>query len=407
MADKYEVMFNEEWEKLKKEKKPLPNIMLLGETGCGKSSLINLVFGKEIAFVNDTKRGTEDFETYEGKDHNLGVNLIDSKGYELSNGESDTFDKYYGAIGMKMEESRNADPFKKIHIIWYCVSVTGGRFQEYDTETLKLLLKDDELKNRVCLVITKCDKDDEDCGISKAIVETAKKELSRVIPAFCVSNMPSLPLDLEKLVEWSTEQLDDSDLREAFVQSQIVSLKAKRNSAGLKIAFYAAGAAAIGAIPIPFSDAILLTPLQGVMVTHIINSYGIGSIENAVKGIIGATIIPMLGRTLVGSIIKVIPAVGQALGSVINGAVAASITSILGCAISQICFVCCEKIAKGEKVDFEEAFSSENIKAAIDTFTEIIKNNEANEFISTKEVDADAVSKFADDYLKEHVENRG
>lgn len=407
MADKYETMFNNEWEKLKSEEKPYPNIMLLGETGCGKSSLINLVFGKEIAYVNDTKRGTESFDTYEGKDHNLGVNLIDSRGYELSDGKSDTFDKYYSTIKEKMETSRKADPFKKIHIIWYCVSVTGGRFQEYDSETLKMLLKDEELKKRVCLVITKCDKDDEDGSVSQAIAEAAKDELKYNIPIFCVSSNPNLPLDLEKLTDWSMEQLDNDDLREAFVQSQIISLKAKRTSAGVKIAFYAAAAAAIGASPIPFSDAALLTPLQITMTTHIVNSYGLGSIENITKSLIGATLIPMLGKSLAGNIIKLIPAFGQILGPVINGAVAASITTILGCAISQICFVCCEKIAKGEKVDFEEAFNSENIKSAVKTFTEIVKNKKNNEFIGTTEADSNEVSKFADAYLKENNEDRG
>ena len=186
------------------------------------------------------------------------------------------------------------------------------------------------------------------------------------------------------------------------MQSQIISLKAKRKSAGTKIAFYAAAAAAIGAIPIPISAAVLLTPLQITMATHIINSYGLGSIENLAKTTISATIIPMLGRTLVGNIIKVIPGIGSALGSVINGGVAASITTILGCAISQICYVCCEKIAKGETINLAEEFNADALESAIDTFTKIIKNKGKNEFISSEEVDSNKVKEFTDTYRKEY-----
>lgn len=400
MADKYEEMFNKEWEKIKNEEH-LPNIMLLGESGCGKSSLINRIFTNgevEIAKVNDVKRGTEDFEPHYGKDYNMGVNLIDSRGYELSDGVSDTFESYYRAIEKKMEESRKADPFDKIHIIWYCVSVTGTTIQDYDIKTLNMLLNDDELKRRVCLVLTKTDKDKKDMSISQAIERDAKNDLKYSIPVFRVSTNPALPLDLDKLIEWSSEQLDDKDLREAFVRSQIISLKAKRNSAGVKIAFYSTAAGAIGATnntPVP--HAALLTPLQLIMTTHIINSYGLTGIKNIAKNVVGAALIPQLGKTLAEYLWKVLPG-----GQFINAAVASSFTAALGCAISQICFVSCEKIANGEDVDFEKVFSSENISEAVDMFKELIKSKEKNDYISSDK--AAGNSKKAEDFAKKYIE---
>ena len=97
MANKYEEIVKSEWEKFEKNG-VRPNIMLLGATGCGKSSLINLVFNANIAEVNDASRGTEKFERYDGADHGLGVNLIDSRGYELEDGENESFDKYCEAV---------------------------------------------------------------------------------------------------------------------------------------------------------------------------------------------------------------------------------------------------------------------------------------------------------------------
>ena len=105
MANRYEEMIQNEWEKFSDKNKMLPNIMLLGATGCGKSSLINLVFQKRLAPVNDNSRGTEGFETYWGKDHDMGVNLIDSRGYEMENGKGESFLEYSKSIRKKLKEN--------------------------------------------------------------------------------------------------------------------------------------------------------------------------------------------------------------------------------------------------------------------------------------------------------------
>ncbi|MBD5116268.1 MAG: hypothetical protein HDT48_01980 [Ruminococcaceae bacterium] len=404
MANKYDTMINEKWQKLINSSKPFPNIMLLGVTSCGKSSLINRVFGKEVAYVNDTDRGTTDFKTYEGKKYNLSVNLIDSKGYELSDGKKESFEEYRKLIKKKMDDDIKADPFKKIHIIWYCISVAGAVIQDYDIEIIKMLLDDPELKQRVCVVLTKCDQDDENGSDAKAIKTALKQKTKSVIPVFEVSVYPTLPLELENLMSWSAKQLDDDDLREAFIQSQVIDLKSKRNQAGIKIAFYSAAAAAIGANPISVgvADAVLLTPLQVIMATHIIKSYGMDSLVNVTKGIVGTVLVPTLGKTLAGGLVKLIPAIGPFIGSAINGTVAASVTAALGCAISQICYTSCEKIAKGEEVDFEKAFSAENIKTAVGVFEALDKNNKPNDYISDKKFDKSEIKKFTTEYVKEH-----
>lgn len=51
MANRYEEDLRKDWEEFANKNKLLPNIMLLGATGCGKSSLINLVFGRDLAEV--------------------------------------------------------------------------------------------------------------------------------------------------------------------------------------------------------------------------------------------------------------------------------------------------------------------------------------------------------------------
>src|SRR5699024_958887 len=123
------------------------------------------------------------------------------------------------------------------------------------------------------VVLTKCDEDDSEGSEAKIFKNIIKEDFGFSLPIFEVSTDLTLDLDVENLIEWSASQIDDEDMREAFVASQIVNLKKKRETAAKEIAGFSAAAAAIGAAPIPFSDAALLVPLQLAMSTAIIHSY--------------------------------------------------------------------------------------------------------------------------------------
>ena len=58
-----------------------PNILLAGATGAGKSSLVNMIFGEELAAVGIGKPVTKQIDVYE--DNEIDVRIFDSKGYEL------------------------------------------------------------------------------------------------------------------------------------------------------------------------------------------------------------------------------------------------------------------------------------------------------------------------------------
>lgn len=368
MANTYEETIRSEWEKFSGEKRLLPNIMLLGATGCGKSSLINLIFNKELAPVNDASRGTDGFETYWGREHDMGVNLIDSRGYEMEDGSGESFSCYHDSIKRKMEENRQKAPLEKIHIVWFCISVAGGRVQDYDTQILKLLYRDQDLRSRVAVVLTKCDEDDENGSTAKLFKQIIGNDVGTALPIFEVSTDPNLTLDLEKLMTWAANQLDDTDLKEAFIASQMISLKAKREAATARIGFYALTAAGIGASPIPVSDAALLTPLQITMSTNIIHIYGMENISSISKALIGNIVISNLGKAFAGGLLKLIPGIGTFVGGMINAGVASLITSALGFAISEICYDSCKKIARGEYVDMTSMFDAETIQEYVQKY---------------------------------------
>ncbi|UOS16444.1 50S ribosome-binding GTPase [Helicobacter pylori] len=63
-----------------KKEKPIMNILLMGATGMGKSSLINALFGQEVAKVGIGKPVTQHLEKY--VDEEKGLILWDTKGIE-------------------------------------------------------------------------------------------------------------------------------------------------------------------------------------------------------------------------------------------------------------------------------------------------------------------------------------
>lgn len=371
MANRYEETVRDEWQKFTEgENKLLPNIMLLGETGCGKSSLINLVFQKNIAPVNDVSRGTDGFKIYRGTEYGMGVNLIDSRGYEMEDGKGESFSSYHKSIKDKMEESRKKNPLEKIHIVWYCISIAGERIQEYDIRTLRLLCEEPELRKRVAVILTKCDEDDKNRSKYKSFNQIIAADIGNNVPVFGVSTHPKLKLDLEEMMNWSANLLDDVDLKEAFVASQMINLKAKRKAAAERIGIYVAGAFGIGFSPIPMSDSALLIPLQVTMSTHIIHIYGMENFAGISSALIGDIVISNLGKAFAGGLLKLLPGVGTWIGGTINAGVASLITSALGFAISEICYENCRKIALGEYVDMSDIFNAETVKAYIKNYME-------------------------------------
>lgn len=352
--NKFEEEFDAEWEKYRKKKGNMyPNIMLLGTSGAGKSSLINTIFGGNFAAVSDTKPETKGYDTiYRGKDYGNTVNLIDTAGYELDQGNI-----YYDSIRKIISEGIEEGP---IHIVWYCVPVTNERVQEMDFDILQKLMKENRIRKRICVVFTKCDQDTEEGSKAKILKQAIIDSVRFPIRSFETSNVKNLELDLPELIAWSAEAIDDEDLRAMFIGAQMADLEHKRSYAGKVIAAAAVAAAGIGAVPIPFSDAVLLVPIQIEMISKIIDSYGVNSLANISASVVGDVIVTNLGKSIVSNIVKMIPGLGQVVGGAINAGVASALTGALGLTASELCYKNVKMFLEGHSVDWSHIFESED-----------------------------------------------
>lgn len=89
-------------------------------------------------------------------------------------------------------------------------------------------------------------------------------------------------------------------------------------------------AAIIGCSPIPFSDAFLLVPVQMTMMARLYRLFGRTWSEGLTKSLSKELVVVTFGRSVVGNVLKFIPAVGTVAGAAVNATVATGITEALG-----------------------------------------------------------------------------
>lgn len=316
---KLEDRFDEEIRNIEK-----PNIMVVGGTGVGKSSLVNQIFGSNVAKVGSGQPVTKGCHKYEYKS----INIFDTEGYEIScdgNIDNSNFTK---VVISEIERRRRMELKEQIHLFWYCLSITNHRITDYDIYNIKKL---QELGVNLAIVFTKCDHDELDEKGEGKTAKAFKNILSEEnITASVFETMAESiedKLDLDFLIEWSMEKLPTDKLKESFVAAQKHNLPLKDSSAD-KIIYAASSAAtlAAGANPLPLSDALILTPIQVGMAASLAKNYGFDGLGTSAIALLKTQVVSMVGKQMAASLLKLIPGVGNA----INGGVAAALTVGMG-----------------------------------------------------------------------------
>lgn len=305
------------------------NILILGKTGIGKSTLINAVFGKDFAKTGQGIPVTHEIESFTDDEK---LFIYDSPGLELDESKKIQIENF-----IKEQETKAAH--KQIHIAWFCISEAGRRIEETEKALYRLLKS---YRIPTLAVITKAQQDKDDKG--EKFSDIAKKELEadevfrvRALEVEDDEGEKKKIMGIKELINKSYLLLPEGQ-REAFARKQKYDKEIRKKQcvkdAKKLIDYYSIAAAAPCASPLPFSDIVLILPIQTAMILHISKTYELEFNEESAKKVAFA-LLGVCGagfgiRAIVGNIIKFLPAFGSGAGMLINGTIATTTTKAMG-----------------------------------------------------------------------------
>lgn len=339
------------------------NVVVIGKTGVGKSTLINSVFGENVAEVGLGRPVTQSIRKLEKEGTPLAI--YDTPGLELQ-GDHSAENLLEQVTNLINEGIQSEDVNQAIHCIWYCINTASSRVKPTEMNFLRKLGENTKRCNvPVILVLTQAFSKKK----TEEMVTALRKEnlpVRQVVPVLAQDyeiseDYPKIKaFGIDKLVELMSELLPDT-VRDTFIALQIASIDLKRKRARAAVTAAAGAAALTGASPIPFSDAAILVPTQVSMLAGITAIFGLPIEKAALTSIVSATIgtagATVLGKTVVSNLIKMIPGAGTIVGAAISGTTAAALTGALGEAYIAIL----TRVASGD-ISFADLTSKEGME---------------------------------------------
>ncbi|AZP03944.1 YcjF family protein [Jeotgalibaca ciconiae] len=327
------------------------NVMIVGKTGVGKSTLVNNVFRERLASTGIGKPITKHLRKIAKE--GIPIVLYDTRGLELSESvQSDVRAEVFGAL----KTNREKGPEEAIHVIYYCINANSSRIEESEIQFIN------ELTEEVPVIIVLTQSIGKPAEDFKQYIEKLHLDIVSVLTImaepFVISDELVIPRKgLKELIALTFEVIPE-DVQKAFNNAQQVDIERKAQAARRWAMRYVTTTFGVGFTPIPFSDATLLVPMQITMMAHITAIFGISmdrtniaSILGAVGGTSGAT---YLGRYIVSNLIKLIPGAGTIAGGIISGGTASVLTSALAMSYIEVLAFIAKREVAGETPDLQE-----------------------------------------------------
>ncbi len=368
------------------------NVLVIGNSGVGKSTLINAVLSEDVAMTGwGTEGTTKELKTYESS--GIPFRVIDSVGFEPS------LIKGYRAVNAVQKWSKDAakkgHEDNKINIIWFCVEGTTSKLFP---QTIKNVTRAISIWKSVpvIVVITKSysipDRQKNIQMVKDAFSTVKNNNLKSIIPVVAATfvlneSAYAPPEGIEELINKTNELMPEGlHAAEKDLASYILERK-KVLSQGVVSAATIAGAT-IGAVPVPFPDTLLLSPTEVAEINAIAHIYGISKKDGYKKfleSIIDVGAVTTAAKLAINAL-KAIPGIKWG-ASVINAVIAGSIVATLG----EVSIYAFEQIYLGAKTLDDIDWIKKLIESKLSkSFVE--KVNQAIEKLSDENADYKAIA---------------
>ena len=312
------------------------NVLVIGNSGVGKSTLINAVLGENVAKTSWGQKGTtKELHIYEGEP----FNVIDTIGFEPSLFRTNKAIASVKSWSKKSAKEEHCD--KQINVIWFCVDGTSSKLFP---KAIKDLDKATSMWKSVpiIVVITKSysipDRDTNKELVRNAFAKNKKlnERLSRIIPVvastYVLNDTASAPPEgITELID-CTNSIMPEGLKAAQKDIARFNLNRKRAMAQGIILPSVGTAVAKNFIPAGPSASVVLSAVENTMIDGLAKLYDVNPNSSTalfLKNNIANGTVNTIAKTAI-SALQALP-VGKKLGStVINPLISACVVLIIG-----------------------------------------------------------------------------
>lgn len=309
------------------------NVLVIGNSGVGKSTLINAVLGEDVAKTGYGTTGTTDtLEIYESD--RVPFRVIDTIGFEP------TFWKEQKAIHAvkkwSKESAKEGKEDNQINVIWFCVD---GTSRKLFPKAIHSLSRATAMWKSVpiVVVITKSysvpERRENIEMVQSAFAAQTKytKNLKKIIPV--VASIYELnetayaaPEGITELIDATNELMPEGIKAGAYDIAEF-KLSRKRGMAQGVVGVATTSATVVGAVPIPIPDAMILAPLETAEVNAIAKIYGVKNDDKSKEffnTIVQIGTVSLAAKSVI-SALKAVPIAGSVLNAIIAGVIVATL----------------------------------------------------------------------------------
>lgn len=306
------------------------NVLVLGASGVGKSTLIKSISGIEV-MTGVGEGNTQKIGVYES--NTWPIRCIDTKGFEYNFIEQwKTIRQVKKYTKQQIDANKGDSSNLGIDAVWYCIAGTAKRTFANNINLMNKAIKG--WKNiPVFAVITKSYSETDIPENIEAVQQTFSKiggiNLKNIIPVVAEEyvineDVKVLPKGIEELCLSTLDCIDEAQNINQENRNRMV-LEQKRFTANTVTVGATITSFTIGAIPLNFADSQLLVPIEIGLVSAIFKIYGIKISKEIIRTIVGSSVITLTAKQVV-TFVKTLPIAGD----IVNGTVAGAFVLALG-----------------------------------------------------------------------------